>query len=78
MKTQKELETLSYYVLDSGFKTEELSKIIEDLNTLIIMSKVNARKTSESSGYIGSQEWKDSYATRDFKKLQLIKMITEL
>ncbi len=78
MKTQKELETLSYYVLDSGFKTEELSKIIEDLNTLIIMSKVNARKTSETAGYIGSQEWKDSYSTRDFKKLQIIKMITEL
>jgi hypothetical protein len=78
MNTQKELETLSYYVLNSDFKIEELSKIIEDLNTLIIMSKVNARKSSESAGYIGSKEWKDSYSTRDFKKLQLIKIIAEL
>ena len=79
MKTQKELETFSNYLLESGFKTEELAQLLQQLNSLIIMTKVNARKVDGSStNYIGTQEWKDSYAARDFKKLQIIKIITEL
>jgi len=78
MKTQKELELFSDYLLNSNFKTEELAQLLEQLNSLIIMSKVNARKVDESAAYIGTQEWKDSYAARDFRKLQIIKMITEL
>jgi hypothetical protein len=79
MNTEKTLEIFSGYVLNSGFKTDELTQIIDDLNGLFIMTKVDARKKKEEfSTYVASQDWKDSQATRDYLKLKLIKLISEL